>query len=358
MSRAKRITITDVAARAGVSISAVSFAINDRPGVSAATRARILAVARELDWQPHSAARALSGSRAGAIGLVLNRPASALGSESFFADLISGIEVALTGSHIGMNLTVARNMDDEIATYRDWRNGHRVDGVILIDPRTDDPRLEVLTSLPLATVVVGSRASTADAWPTVWINDVDATGTVLRHLSGWGHRRIGHVAGPLDLEHTVMRIETLREFGRAVGVTPGRSQPTDYSAEAGAAATRGFLSQSEPPTALMFDNDVLAVAGLGIATEMGFRVPRDLSLVSFDDSIMARLMRPALTSLTRDTVGLGEQAARLLLAQIDAPGFLPSQVGPSLVLSVRDSSGPAPDVHPPPSPEDDAGTSQ
>lgn len=344
MPRSKRITITDVAARAGVSISAVSFALNDRPGVSAATRARILAVAHELDWQPHSAARALSGSRAGAIGLVLNRPARTLGAESFFGDLISGIQVALTGSHIGVNLTVARNIDDEIATYRDWHGGHRVDGVILIDPRTDDPRLEVLTSLQLATVVVGSRASAADAWPTVWIDDVEATGTALRHLSAWGHRRIGHVAGPADLEHTAMRIETFRDFGPAAGLVPGHSRPTDYSADAGAAATRAFLSHSEPPTALLFDNDVLAVAGLGVATEMGILVPRDLSLVSFDDSIMVRLTRPALTSLTRDTVGLGEQAARLLLEQIDAPGFLPSQVGPSLVLSVRDSTGPAPDV--------------
>lgn len=340
MARAKRITIADVAARAGVSISAVSFAVNNRPGVSTATKAHILDIARELNWQPHSAARALSGAKAGAIGLVLNRPAQTLGTESFFSDLISGIQIALTGTHIGMNLTVARNIDDEIATYREWRNGHRVDGVILIDTRTEDPRLEVLAVLELATVVVGSRPSPAGAWPTVWIDDAQATATVLRYLRALGHRRIGHVAGPADLEHTAMRMEAVRDYGPELDLIPIPSEPTDYSAGAGAAVTRELLSRSEPPTALMFDNDVLAVAGLGVAAEMGVAVPWDLSLVSFDDSTMVRLMRPAITSLTRDTVALGERAARLLLQQTDATEPLASQIGPEMVLSIRDSTGP------------------
>jgi DNA-binding LacI/PurR family transcriptional regulator len=88
----------------------------------------------------------------------------------------------------------------------------------------------------------------------------------------------------------------------------------------------------------VYDNDVLAVAGLGVAAEMGVVVPRDLSIVSFDDSAMAQLVRPALTTLTRDTVELGERAARLLLDQIESDAPLSSRPGPPLTLSVRDST--------------------
>lgn len=130
-----------------MSISAVSFALNDRPGVSDETRARVRAVARELDWQPHTAARALGGAKAGSIGFVLNRPARTLGTESFFGDLISGIQLGLAGTHVGMNLLVARDAEEELQTYRDWWRGHRVDGVIVIDPRRDDDRLALLAEL-------------------------------------------------------------------------------------------------------------------------------------------------------------------------------------------------------------------
>ncbi|KTR07540.1 LacI family DNA-binding transcriptional regulator [Curtobacterium luteum] len=339
MASKRRTTIADIAARAGVSISAVSFALNDRPGVSPETRLRVQEIARELDWQPHTAARALGGARAGSIGFVLNRPARTLGTESFFGDLISGIQLGLAGSHVGMNLLVARDADEELATYRDWWRGHRVDGVILIDPRRDDPRLALLTELGMPTVVVGSHPSPAGTAPTVWIDDSDATDTVLRYLLALGHRRIAHVAGRPEYEHTAMRIERVRSFAAAGDLDDAVSVPTDYSAEAGARATRELLSRRERPTAIVYDNDVLAVAGLGVASEMGVRVPGDVSIVSFDDSAMVRLVRPAITSLTRDTVELGQRAATLLRAQIDAPEPLPSLPGPALTLSVRESTG-------------------
>jgi DNA-binding LacI/PurR family transcriptional regulator len=343
----RRTTIADIAARAGVSISAVSFALNDRPGVSEATRERVRQVAHDLDWQPHTAARALGGAKAGSIGFVLNRPARTLGTESFFGDLISGIQLGLTGTHIGMTLLVARDADEELETYRDWWRGHRVDGVIVIDPRKDDDRLRLLAELGMPSVVVGSHPSPAGSAPSVWIDDSDATDTVLRYLRALGHRRIAHVSGPPEFEHTALRIERVRAFGtgdpRIDGSASGdadrtQSVPTDYSAGAGAAATRRLLSGATRPTAIVFDNDVLAVAGLGVASEMGVRVPQDVSIVSFDDSAMIRLVRPAITSLTRDTVELGQRAAVLLREQIEADAPLPSRPGPELTLSVREST--------------------
>lgn len=339
MAQNRRTTIADIAARAGVSISAVSFALNDRPGVSDATRARVRAIAAELDWQPHTAARALGGAKAGSIGFVLNRPARTLGTESFFGDLISGIQLGLAGTHVGMTLLVARDAAEELQTYRDWWRGHRVDGVIVIDPRRDDERLALLAELGMPATVVGSHPSATATAPSVWIDDSDATDTVLRYLHALGHRRIAHVAGRPEFEHTAMRIDRVRSFAAAEGLDGAVSLPTDYSADAGARATRALLSQSVRPTAIVYDNDVLAVAGLGVASEMGVGVPGDVSIVSFDDSAMVRLVRPSITSLTRDTVELGQRAATLLRQQIDAGEPLPSRQGPSLTLSVRESTG-------------------
>ncbi|MBY0177217.1 LacI family DNA-binding transcriptional regulator [Curtobacterium herbarum] len=338
MATGRRTTIADIAARAGVSISAVSFALNGRPGVSESTRERVRQVARDLDWQPHTAARALGGAKAGSIGFVLNRPARTLGTESFFGDLISGIQLGLTGTHIGMTLLVARDAEEELETYRDWWRGHRVDGVIVIDPRRDDDRLRLLAELGMPSVVVGSHPSPAGAAPSVWIDDSDATDTVLRYLRALGHRRIAHVSGPPEFEHTALRIDRVRAFAGGDPDDRTESVPTDYSAEAGAAATRRLLSAATRPTAIVFDNDVLAVAGLGVASEMGVRVPQDVSIVSFDDSAMIRLVRPAITSLTRDTVELGQRAAVLLREQIESDAPLPSRPGPELTLSVREST--------------------
>ncbi|PZE57320.1 LacI family transcriptional regulator [Curtobacterium sp. MCPF17_047] len=338
MATGRRTTIADIAARAGVSISAVSFALNGRPGVSETTRERVRQVARDLDWQPHTAARALGGAKAGSIGFVLNRPARTLGTESFFGDLISGIQLGLTGTHIGMTLLVARDADEELETYRDWWRGHRVDGVIVIDPRRDDERLRLLADLGMPSVIVGSHPSPAGAAPSVWIDDSDATDTVLRYLRALGHRRIAHVSGPPEFEHTALRIDRVRAFAGTDVDDRMESVPTDYSAEAGAAATRRLLSGATRPTAIVFDNDVLAVAGLGVASEMGVRVPQDVSIVSFDDSAMIRLVRPAITSLTRDTVELGQRAAVLLREQIESEVPLPSRPGPELTLSVREST--------------------
>ncbi len=163
----RRPTMKDIAERAGVSPSAVSFALNDRDGVSPATRARIREVAEELGWQPNSAARALSGERSGCVGLVLARPARTLGVESFFLQLVSGIQEALAARRVALLFQVVEDLDAECTTYRRWWAERRVDGVLVVDPRTEDPRPALLASLTLPTVVIGDTqpAPTASKAP-------------------------------------------------------------------------------------------------------------------------------------------------------------------------------------------------
>ncbi|MEV7563471.1 LacI family DNA-binding transcriptional regulator [Streptomyces sp. NPDC089795] len=372
---ARRPTIKDIARQAGVSESAVSFALNGRPGVSQDTRARIRRVAEQLGWQPNSAARALSGERSGAVGLVLARPAHTLGVESFFLQLVSGIQEVLSAARTALLFQVVEDIDAECAVYRRWWAERRVDGVLVVDPRTSDPRPALLEALALPAVTIGEALSPADgdgegdgdgdradpaaarpALPSlvpsaapssvlssVRADDAGAMAQVLEHLHRLGHRRIVHVAGLPGLAHTVRRMESLRTEAARRGLGPDqvRSVLTDYSDAEGAAATRRVLAEPEPPTALVYDNDVMAVAGSGVAAELGIPVPGRLSIVAWDDSALCRVTHPRLTALVRDTAGFGRLAAEELLAVLagDPPGV---RISEQPRLEPRESTAPPP----------------
>ncbi|MFI0153897.1 LacI family DNA-binding transcriptional regulator [Streptomyces lydicus] len=361
---ARRPTIKDIARRAGVSESAVSFALNDRPGVSQDTRARVRRVAEELGWQANSAARALSGERAGALGLVLARPAQTLGVESFFLQLVSGIQEVLSARKIALLFQVVEDLGTECALYRRWWAERRVDGVLVVDPRTEDPRPELLTALGLPAVVIGGPAAPAAVAPhpdaaapavpppdaaaqpplaTVWADDAKAMARILDHLYGLGHRRIVHVAGLPGLAHTERRIRSLRTEAalRGLDARHVRSVTTDYSDAEGAAATRRLLDDARPPTAIIYDNDVMAVAGTAVAAGRGIPVPAALSIVAWDDSALCRVTHPRLTALVRDTPGFGRLAAQELLAVLDGGPHRTVQ-GELPHLEARESTGPCP----------------
>ncbi|WP_217184883.1 LacI family DNA-binding transcriptional regulator [Streptomyces sp. AC495_CC817] len=336
MSKAKRVTITDIARLAGVSPGAVSFALNGRPGVSEQTRRRILDIADEHQWQPSSAARALVGARAGVVGFAVNRPARTLGAEAFFTDLIAGAQSALAAHRIGMQMVLVSSIEEEVATYRRWRSANQVDGVIVIDPRDDDPRLAVLPELGLPAVVIGSHDSEEGQPASIWLDDSRVAHSLFDYLSALGHRSIVYVAGPAEFQHTRLRTEVLDGLSRR-GVS-GEVVTTDFSPAAASAAMRRLLSRPDRPTAVVFDNDVMAIAALRIAQEMGVSVPRDLSIASFDDSVVAGLVHPSITCITRDTFSLGADAAAFLLEQIEEPEMLPDRVGALPELTVREST--------------------
>ncbi|MFI9611661.1 LacI family DNA-binding transcriptional regulator [Streptomyces sp. NPDC052023] len=330
----------DIARRAGVSESAVSFALNGRPGVSEATRARVRRVAEQLGWRPSTAARALSGEGAATVGLVLARPAHTLGVDSFFLQLVSGIQEVLAERHLGLLFQVAEDVADECAVYRRWWAEHRVDGVLVVDPRTDDPRPGLLDELGLPAVVIGGAPDERHpGMSTVWADDGGAMAAVVGELYALGHRRIVHIAGLAGLAHTERRIRTLRAEAGRRGLTEVRSVTTDYSDAEGAAVTRRVLSGAAPPTALVYDNDVMAVAGVAAAAELGFRVPGDVSVVAWEDSALCRMVKPWLSALSRDTVEFGRTAAQELTSLLDGGPARTVRV-PVPQLIDRDSTGP------------------
>lgn len=308
----RRPTISDIARRAGVSKGAVSYALNDRPGVSPGTRQRILAIAEEIGWRPNSAARALSGAAANAIGLPIRRPARILGIEPFFMELVSGMEGVLSPAGSALMLQVVGDVDTELSLYRRWWGERRIDGAIVVDLRADDPRVALLEELAMPAVIVGGPTGVGSL-PHVWADDAVTVTETVGYLAALGHRRIGRVAGLPELLHTRHRDAAFREAGATFGVETSAVRSTDYTGDEGARATRAMLSNAERPTAILYDNDIMAVAGLSVAHEMGLLVPRDLSIVAWDDSPLCQVVRPPLTALTRDIPAYGARAAELLL---------------------------------------------
>ncbi|MFI6025801.1 LacI family DNA-binding transcriptional regulator [Amycolatopsis magusensis] len=333
---AKRPTIADIARAAGVSTGAVSYALNNQRGVSENTRRRIHEIAATLGWVPNTAARVLSGGPAGAIGLVVDRPARVLGIEPYFMQLISGIQAALAGGPTSLLLQVTDNAPAQLAIYRRWWAERRVDGILLVDLLVDDPRVELVTDLGLPAVILGEPQADLGL-SSVWTDDEKAMAFVVDYLTTLGHREIVRVAGPEEFVHTQRRTAA---FLAATAGLPGARvlAAADYSDDAASRITRRLLTGQRAPTALVFDNDVMAVAAVGVARELGLDVPGQVSVVAWDDSALCRLVRPALTAVRRPTAERGAAAVALLLH----PGDGPSQVKTAdPELRVRSSTGPA-----------------
>ncbi|MEV6487187.1 LacI family DNA-binding transcriptional regulator [Actinoplanes sp. NPDC051633] len=336
----KRPTIADIAERAGVSKGAVSYALNGQPGVSEATRERIVAIAREIGFTANRAARALSGARAEAVGLTLCRPARILGIEPFFMGLISGFEAELATRSYAFTLQLTQSPEQESEVHRRWWGERRVDGVFVTDLRDNDVRIPVLQELQLPAVVIGGPGDTGSI-AQVWSDDAGAVGEAVRYLAALGHRRIARISGLPDLLHTQVRTRAYDEVCATLGFDEAVTVPADYTGEEGGRATRRLLMAEHRPTAVIYDNDVMAVAGLAVAQEMGLRVPADLSIVAWDDSPLCRLVHPALTALSRDIAEYGAHAARKLLAAIDGRPMIDEEAVAAR-LTPRGSTAPPP----------------
>jgi DNA-binding LacI/PurR family transcriptional regulator len=336
----KRPTIADIAREAGVSKGAVSYALNGQPGVSEATRQRILGIAERVGFRASAAARALAGAPARVVGLALRRPARTLGVEPFFMELVSGLEAELSTHEYAllMQMVPDDRDDSETGIYRQWWNERRVDGVLLCDVRTDDPRVAAVHGMGLPAVVVGPPAA-GRPLAGIWSDDAFSMTEAVEYLAGLGHRRIARVAGIRELAHTRTRTHAFTAACARLRLTAVETEWTDYGGAAGARATRQLLSTAAPPTAVIYDNDIMAVAGLAAAQEIGLSVPGDLSIVAWDDSPICPLVHPPLTALTRDIRAYGTHAARLLLAAIAGAEVADVHEKPAR-LTVRKSTAP------------------
>ena len=319
----RRPTIADVPERAGVSPTLVSFAVNNRPGVSAGTRERILTAAKELRWRPSASARALSQARSRAIALVLTRRAEQLEVDSFFVRFLSGAERTLAGADYAMLLQLVPGTDAAAAlgAYERLSAAGRVDGFLLTDPQLDDPRFALLEEAGIPVVIAG-RPATAVPFPWLETEHDRGISLAVEHLVSLGHEQIAFLGGPKAYEHVQARFTRWREALRAAGLGDDRVAFSDP--DLGAAAARVLEHE---PTAVVCTSDTLAIALIAMVRARGLSVPEDVSVIGFDDSVLAPLSSPALTSVRVDYTEFGAAASAALLAEIDgvkAPAYDPS----------------------------------
>ena len=334
-----RITIKEIARRAGVSKGAVSYALNNQPGVSEATRARVLKVAEELEWVPNRAARQLSAARSETFGLVLARTAKTLSEEPFYMGFVGGVESVLSEKGYALALQVVPDLAGEMATYRKWAAERRVDGVIVVDLRVDDPRIPVLRKLDLPAVLVGDPAL-ADGLTCVWTDGTSAMTAAVEHVARLGHQTIARVAGPPEHGHVWIRDQAFAAITRELGLD-SRVLHTDFSGEEGALATRQLMAADDRPTALIYDNDLMAVAGLSVINGLGLKSPDDVTLVAWDDSALCRLTHPTLTAMSHNIVAFGAEVTQRLFGLLDGARHQ-AHLYSTPALVVRQSSGPPP----------------
>lgn len=290
----------------------MSYALNDKPGVSEHTRRKVQEIAAELGWAPSLAAKSLSTSRSNSVGLVLRRPARMLGNEPFYMEFVAGVESVIAPHDVALMLHIATDHEREIQIYKKWWSQRRVDGVLLVDMAMNDPRIDAVGALGLPAVAIASTTGSGGL-PHLWTDDAGATVAATKYLIKLGHKRIARVGGIPTLDHSVVRNASFVATMLESGLPHPTTIDTDFSGEAGSRATRELVTGPNPPTAIIYDNDIMAIAGLSVASEMGIDVPRELSLLAWDDSPLCRLTHPAVSAMGRDISALGSDAATMLM---------------------------------------------
>lgn len=335
--RALRVSITDVAREAGVSISTVSVALNGRDGVSERTRERIVGIAERLGWVPSIRGRSLVSRRAWAVGLLVQRPASVLEADPFFAGFIGGIETVLDEAGYALLLQLAASRDRVLSRVPLWGRSEVVDGIFLTDVQTDDPRFELVERLGLPAVAVNCAGPAGVA--SVDQQHQPGLRAMLHHLIHLGHTRIAHVSGPAGFVHSAERQATWYDTLIAAGLTPGPLVAGDFTSEGGVRAADHLLGLAEPPTAVVCANDLTAIGFISRASALSFAVPRELSVTGFDGIQLSGFTAPPLSTVQTSPHDLGAEAARLLLHLIGTGEALHSQIAAAELL-VRGSTAP------------------
>lgn len=340
---AGRVTSFDVARRAGVSRSTVSMVLSGSQAVSLSpeTRARVLEAATALGYRPNSAARMLVRGDTETIGLVLSDPAI-LPVDGFVPQLMHGI-AAVNRAHGYHVLLEAVDRSRPGNPYESLVEARRIDGMILLNPRSDDAALADLVERDFPLVLIGSIRHPKEY--SVNFSTWEGIDAAVDHLVGFGHRRFAAIPfSPPGFVATEIRLAALaRALARhGLSLESSAVEHADFSAASGAAALGRLLLRRPDVTALMAGNDTIALGVLGEAYRRGLRVPADLSVIGFDDLPFSSELAPALSTVAVDAVGQGEAAARLLIERLAGKMPLVAQIRLPARFVARESSGPAP----------------
>lgn len=336
-SRADGVTIEQVARRANVSVATVSRALRGLPNVAPSTRSRVEQVARDLDYQVDTYASRLATGRSDTVGLAVPNINS-----WYFAQVAAGVEAVLADAgmdvllhSVGDGAGRGRLLSGQSSVRR------RLDGLILIDVLLTATEIRTLAADPVHVVTVGQWT---DEFPSVTVDYRAAALAATRHLLGLGHRRIGllggsaHTSLPFDVPGHRRQgyVEALLEAG--LGYHADLEADGGFSVKGGAEAMVHLMSAARPPTAVFALSDEMAMGALKAASDLGLRVPEDVSVVGFDDHELARVF--GLTTVRQDPEWHGATAGRLLLGLREEPTPEMGHVVGETRLLVRSTTAP------------------
>ena len=311
----QRATINDVARLSGVSKRTVSRVINNSPKVGKATRIKVQKIIDDLNYSPNAQARGLAARRSYLLGMIYDNP-----DALYINDVQRG--VLSICRKFGYELVVHPcDMQSETLIHEavSFVNRSKLDGVIILPPISENN--DLAGALGNANVDYVRLASIAldTARHVVISNERSAAAAMAEHLVKLGHRRIGYISGPPRMRSTRERLEGFCDALEKHGCKPDDDMIAlgAYTFESGIECTRKLMANPNPPTVIFASNDEMAVGAINAAQDMGLKVPQDLSVAGFDDSILASRIMPPLTTIRRPVQEMARHAATKLIASID-----------------------------------------
>lgn len=334
------VTRDDVARLAGVSPATVSYVINNGPRpVAAETRDKVLRIIRQLDYHPSAVARNLRMQRTSTLGLVLPDT-----QNPYFSEVARGIEtVAFENNYTVILCHSAYSLERELE-YIDTLQMQRVAGVIFIPATANMDAYDKLVSYGVPTVVL-DRFVVGHKVNAVVVDNFRGGYIATEHLIKLGHTRIGAIARPVELSHSQQRVQgylaALKDYG--IPIEEQLIASGGYWLENGRKAFNQLMQVNPRPTAIFAYNDIMAIGALRAAHQFGLSVPRDFSIVGFDDIPEADFTCPALTTVSQAKLNMGRRGAELLLRLVNGePVSTENEPMLGVKLVVRESTGPAP----------------
>ena len=314
--RRTRVTIVDIARELDLSVASVSYALNGKAGVSEATRERVQETAHRLGWSASPAAKALQSQRSNMIGMVMRRefPEQPMLGD-FMVRFIDGLNEPLTDRPESLLWRTVRSAEAELGIYRTWAAQNRVDAVVLFNILADvDPRIALLSELGLPTVVVGDLRGRGGP-PSVWTDDEEAMRITIEHFVAKGHRRIARIREGGGMLHAAIRSTAFAATLAEMGLPPG----VDLLVASGSGASptellRSLLAGPDAPTAFQYDNALQAAAAIRTVRSLGYRIPEDIAILTWDNSGVCEVTDPPVTAIDRDSYTYGRTVGEEVLA--------------------------------------------
>ncbi len=325
-------TMAEVARRAGVSISTVSHVVNRTRFVSPEKAQLINDAIAAMGYQPNELARSLKVASTNSVGLAI----SAI-SNPYFTDIICAVEAEC--ARLGLMVFLSDTQEDPDRELQVVRAFHqrRVDGVILAPSGSPQRAIDYLADKKLPCVLIDRFAD--DRFDQIGVENDTAMRALIDHVVSFGHKRIGYIAGQPGLATTRERIEAFQASLAANGLECLQHyvSPENVDTASATVSTHAILSLPAPPTALVTGNNMTTIGAVRAIREKGLSIPRDLSLVGFDDFEWADCFEPRLTLVEQPCTEIGRQAAALLSARIASSSAAPRAVRLQATLQARQS---------------------